>query len=416
MAKQSKAPARVNEPKPLHDPKTPAVDEEQLLEIPALSSMVDPGEMIQAYADRLSDRRFPEVQRQQLAAQIGEQMGNLYLQRVMDAVAGKKPPEPPAGITVQPEFVPAQGPDVSTAFKLNGNQAQLVQRMPFAVHIARAEEEEDQGEESLHIPLVRPNRQIEGIEDAIRSRLRMTTQVRRGADVSGLFGFATAEAELIDSHVDPAGGHYALTGLVEWRIFWDVQPSRGPQGQVDISSPEDPDISAANYDQVVADLTPDTSVEGGTPPRSQFWARDLTIEHEQYHVNDYRRLGQEAIRVTNRWLSGQTASSTREVEDLLPLAMDEFIDHVERGMVKPASEIRAYSAGVARYQARVEAIDNRGTEGRYGHYVTRGDTLSSIAQWYYGDRRRWRDIYRANRDQIPDPNHIVVGQTLVIPQ
>ena len=47
--------------------------------------------------------------------------------------------------------------------------------------------------------------------------------------------------------------------------------------------------------------------------------------------------------------------------------------------------------------------------------VKRGDSLSKIAQQLYGDMKRWKDIFAANRDQITDPDLIQPGWTLRIP-
>lgn len=49
------------------------------------------------------------------------------------------------------------------------------------------------------------------------------------------------------------------------------------------------------------------------------------------------------------------------------------------------------------------------------HVVTKGDTLFSLAQRYYGNRSRWRDIYAANRDQLPSENALRMGMELRIP-
>ncbi|MCW5547943.1 MAG: LysM peptidoglycan-binding domain-containing protein [Opitutaceae bacterium] len=49
------------------------------------------------------------------------------------------------------------------------------------------------------------------------------------------------------------------------------------------------------------------------------------------------------------------------------------------------------------------------------HVVVKGDTLFSLAQRYYNDRSRWRDIYAANRDQMPNENALRLGMTLKIP-
>ena len=55
------------------------------------------------------------------------------------------------------------------------------------------------------------------------------------------------------------------------------------------------------------------------------------------------------------------------------------------------------------------------TSGRK-HDVAKGDTLFSLAQRYYNNKSRWRDIYAANRDQLSSekaPLHI--GMQLKIP-
>lgn len=50
-------------------------------------------------------------------------------------------------------------------------------------------------------------------------------------------------------------------------------------------------------------------------------------------------------------------------------------------------------------------------------YVVRsGDTLSKIAKEMLGDSGAFMDIFKANRDQLTDPNIIRPGQVLKIPQ
>jgi Tfp pilus assembly protein FimV len=50
------------------------------------------------------------------------------------------------------------------------------------------------------------------------------------------------------------------------------------------------------------------------------------------------------------------------------------------------------------------------------HVVQKGETLSSIAQKYYGSHRSWQKILNANRDKLPDPNRLVPGSRLIIPE
>ena len=61
-----------------------------------------------------------------------------------------------------------------------------------------------------------------------------------------------------------------------------------------------------------------------------------------------------------------------------------------------------------------------GRKGKLGsaqktYTVQSGDTLTKIAQTVYGDGARWTEILEANRDQIPNPDIIQVGQELIIP-
>ena len=48
--------------------------------------------------------------------------------------------------------------------------------------------------------------------------------------------------------------------------------------------------------------------------------------------------------------------------------------------------------------------------------VGKGDTLFSLAQRYYGNRSRWRDIYAANRDVMKSEADLRLGMEIKIPQ
>jgi nucleoid-associated protein YgaU len=49
------------------------------------------------------------------------------------------------------------------------------------------------------------------------------------------------------------------------------------------------------------------------------------------------------------------------------------------------------------------------------HVVVKGDTLFSLAQRYYGDRSRFREIYAANSQIMTSPNDLRIGMELRIP-
>jgi len=56
------------------------------------------------------------------------------------------------------------------------------------------------------------------------------------------------------------------------------------------------------------------------------------------------------------------------------------------------------------------------TAGVRRHVVAKGDTLQLISLRYYGTRSRFRDIYAANRDVMPNEGTLRIGMELKIPQ
>ncbi len=49
------------------------------------------------------------------------------------------------------------------------------------------------------------------------------------------------------------------------------------------------------------------------------------------------------------------------------------------------------------------------------YQVQAGDSLSKIAQTYYGDAKAYEKIFQANKPMLDDPSKIYPGQTLRIP-
>jgi nucleoid-associated protein YgaU len=60
-------------------------------------------------------------------------------------------------------------------------------------------------------------------------------------------------------------------------------------------------------------------------------------------------------------------------------------------------------------------VQGGGSRGAQTYTVASGDTLSHIAQQFYGKASKWQAIFAANRDQLDDPDLIQPGQVLQIP-
>lgn len=59
--------------------------------------------------------------------------------------------------------------------------------------------------------------------------------------------------------------------------------------------------------------------------------------------------------------------------------------------------------------------ESGGEAGGRTYTVVSGDSLSKIAQRFYGKAEDWRRIYEANRDTVKNPDLIHPGQTLRLP-
>ena len=75
-----------------------------------------------------------------------------------------------------------------------------------------------------------------------------------------------------------------------------------------------------------------------------------------------------------------------------------LVNLIQVSSEKPAQQPQAQAAG-----------------GGRTHTVQRGETLSGIAQKYYGRASEYQKIFEANRDKLSDPDKVREGTNLVIP-
>lgn len=85
----------------------------------------------------------------------------------------------------------------------------------------------------------------------------------------------------------------------------------------------------------------------------------------------------------------------------------------------PRQELRKRQEQQARDEARKRDEKPARAKARtLVHQVQRGDTLVTLARRYYraaASSESWRKIYRANRSVLKDPNRLVIGMKLTIP-
>lgn len=207
--------------------------------------------------------------------------------------------------------------------------------------------------------------------DPIASTFGYTSSIAQGpapASPDG-FGKTTPFYEITDRTATYKAGTYHVTGTVNAKItFWVAGGNR-----TNIASEAAPVITQANYPKVVSDLTPAPAAvnKGGLslmknqPPRTQFWAEDLTIEHECFHADEDVKFGQEGTTLGQNWLNKQTARDYDQVGDLFPRVLQIIVQTVDTRMALPAREERAYDDGAPAYRARAQAIKRKGDAKGY---------------------------------------------------
>ena len=259
--------------------------------------------------------------------------------------------------------------------------------------------------------------------------LTMSLQIEQGGAGPSGFGVTRSTAAITNVDITPNSGTYVVTGDFEYRIRWQVRSGTGPSSQVDIEDENDDDIKACNYQLVASDLTPNMSSNNGRPPRTNFWAEDLTERHEIFHAGDRSTYGRDGATAAKNWLDAQTATSAASIRStLIPQAVTEGERVINTLMATPpGKEERAYGDGAPLYQARADAIKAKGDVGDYGlistevtihpkggepYEIVEGDTLWDIAERTYGHGRYWRDIHRANPGKARDGGNLIFPGTV----
>lgn len=297
---------------------------------------------------------------------------------------------PPSGghdfskLSIYAPGAPASGP-VSTAMS-------DVQHLPFLATIAYRDRDEPAGEgqekpidtnaiiargvstaaaaavpdidvgESVHLPdMLMPEEFVEAEGDSIGGTLTYNPTVTQAGTVNPFGATKWSKFNLTGITVTRASGAFTVKATLDNPITFNVASG----GRTNIASANDPALKADNYATAVSDLTPDMSDLKGRPPRTTFWAQDLTVIHEQFHVGERKKFAKEGLATAQTWLNTQSAASAAEVNTLLGQVPGKVVAASQAAMTFPEKEERAYTAGAPAYQARADAIKAKGDASGY---------------------------------------------------
>ncbi|MBN1916730.1 MAG: LysM peptidoglycan-binding domain-containing protein [Verrucomicrobia bacterium] len=123
----------------------------------------------------------------------------------------------------------------------------------------------------------------------------------------------------------------------------------------------------------------------------------------------------------NKTLSARNAELEDEQSRAGRRTLNDKLDEARTALKAAEKQNEQYARRIRELEARVVQLESGSsaattiTGDARAHVVREGETLRTISLKYFGTKDRWREIYDANRDVLPDPDHVRVGQKLIIP-
>jgi hypothetical protein len=238
-------------------------------------------------------------------------------------------------------------------------------------HEARPEADEEGGKPVAFPGTIAPSFVLPPQSDRVASTLTYKSQISGDgpAPDPGDFGTTRPFFTMTDRYALLDKGVYTVTATVTADVKFGVTSGN----RKNIASDSDANITQTNYPDVVRDLTPSpTAVHrpgldlfAGQPPRTHFWAEDLTIVHERVHADEDVMFGGQGVVIAQNFLNAQTANSYDDVGRLFQPALNQVVAKVDKEMAFPGREERAYSRGAAAYRDRAQAIKRKGDARGY---------------------------------------------------
>ena len=156
---------------------------------------------------------------------------------------------------------------------------------------------------------------------------------------------------------NPSG--FTVSATVQNPITFNVASPK-----TDITSDSDPDLTSTNYTAAASDLYLDVINLKGKPPRNSFWASDLTVTHELFHVAERQTHATEGVTNAQTWLNAQTATSATDVQNLLMQVPGKVIATSNAAMTMPGKEGKPTPLGLPSSPGAL-AIKTKGDAGSY---------------------------------------------------
>ncbi|UZN03746.1 hypothetical protein [Cellulomonas sp. S1-8] len=250
--------------------------------------------------------------------------------------------------------------DASEEVVDDGVSAEVVDAALLAQVVVPTEVEPGQ---TVRLPdMVVPGDLLAPEQDTIGAAITYAPTLAQSGAVSPFGSTRWSTFSITGTTVTPSPGAYSVSFTLVNPITYNVASG----GKTDIPSETSAAITHANFATVASDLTPNMGDLGGRPPRTQFWAEDLTLRHENFHARERQGFATTGAQVAQAWLSSQTATSIVDIVRLVAQVPGRVIasSQAAAGDLQ-TKESRAYGDGLAAYRGRADAVRARGASGSY---------------------------------------------------
>jgi hypothetical protein len=213
--------------------------------------------------------------------------------------------------------------------------------------------------------------------DRINSNLTATSTVSYGGVhiEPGAFGYAQPTFAFENINWKAEGGKVNVKATFNTECKWIVG---APGGQQSVSSAHDEVVTANSWDKIVQDLKPKN---GGKPDRTSYWAKDITMKHEKFHVDEYIERAKVMLPIGQMLLNAQNIdvpwwpdrSDKARIDSEVRAQIEvirKFLEMNVRVYYEAGGEDRAYGDGIGDYIALIDSIKARAASEKWKPNLT----------------------------------------------
>ncbi len=211
--------------------------------------------------------------------------------------------------------------------------------------------------------------------DAVNAKnVNLSTTTTGGAATSA-FGAMTPRYSMSGVGASYKKGKVVVAGTLNGSYSWGTNAG----GKIDVPSPTDPVVTAANYKQIVADLTPALEEKSWRAPRSQYWSKAICERHEQYHAKDETKWAKSKVLGVMRTYFKKNPidieEDEREDASAIKTKVDDALVHALRAIDAASTnfytggkasycsytgEVKAFGDGKVPYKSLASGVDKQG--------------------------------------------------------